>query len=289
MATDNGGSPFLSIQAGEDLRQKLYHLIKVSTAGKAILATAGANSVGVLTEPGNIDEVVGVQTLGETPVKLGGSVTASDPLASDANGKAVTAVGGDSVAGIAKESGSADEEITMILLPKSAGTFPAGVQGGILCHNGSTWIMLAPDTAGKLFKTGGPSANASWAYAKGQAPFFFHMKLAKIADGDLVTDFIPGFAGTIKKFCAIVSDPATTSGKGSTLHPEIGSTPVTGGSLALTSANMATLGVAVYASAITGANTFSASDAISIVAASTTPFIEGEVTLVLVVEPVVTA
>ena len=82
---------------------------------------------------------------------------------------------------------------------------------------------------------------------------------------------------------------ATTGSKASTLHPEIGSTPVTGGSLALTSANMTPLGHGVDASAITAANTFTASDAISIVAASTTTFIEGEVTLVLVVEPVVTA
>lgn len=99
--------------------------------------------------------------------------------------------------------------------------------------------------------------------------------LATIADGDVLTNFTPGFRGRIIGFAAAVTNEVTTGSKGTTLNMEIGTTNLTGGSLVLTSANLATLGAVVASTAITAANSFTATDTISIEAASTTAFAEG--------------
>jgi len=93
--------------------------------------------------------------------------------------------------------------------------------------------------------------------------------------GDVVTDYTPGFAGRIIKNDFVVNDAVTTASKAATLNAEIGSTNVTGGTLALTSANATPLGVVVGGAAVTAANAFEASDTISIEAASVTAFSEG--------------
>lgn len=99
--------------------------------------------------------------------------------------------------------------------------------------------------------------------------------LAKLANGDIVTTITPGYAGRISKMEFVVTDPATTGSKAATLNAEIGTTNLTGGALALTSANCTPLGNVVAAAAITAANKFSATDTISIEASSVTTFIEG--------------
>ncbi len=100
--------------------------------------------------------------------------------------------------------------------------------------------------------------------------------MTKIADGDLVTTLTPGFAGRIKGADFVVTDAVTTGSKASTLNFEIGTTNLTGGTIALTSANCTPLGKVVSAAAITAAAGFTATDTISVEAASTTTFIEGK-------------
>lgn len=107
--------------------------------------------------------------------------------------------------------------------------------------------------------------------------------LAKLADGDIVTTYTPGFAGSIVKISFVVTDPVTTAAKLSTLNLEIGTTDLTGGALALTSANCTPLGAVIDAAAITAANRFGAGDTISVEASSTTTFIEGEGVLLIVI------
>ncbi len=106
--------------------------------------------------------------------------------------------------------------------------------------------------------------------------------LANLADGDIVTEYIPGFAGTIQKASFLVTDPVTTAAKLSTLNLEIESTDLTGGVIALTSANCTPLGVVIDGTAITADNVFADTEKISVEASSTTTFIEGEGILVLV-------
>lgn len=99
--------------------------------------------------------------------------------------------------------------------------------------------------------------------------------LANVADGDVLTTYTPGFAGRIESFAFAVTSAVTTGSKASTLNMEIGTTDLTGGVLALTSANCTPLGKVTAATAITAANTFAASDTISVEASSTTAFAEG--------------
>ena len=107
------------------------------------------------------------------------------------------------------------------------------------------------------------------------------IKLANLADGDIATAFIPGFAGTILSAQFMVTDPATTASKLSTLNLEIGDTNVTGGVIALTSAKCTPLGKVTAGTAITAENVFTATDTISVEASSTTAFVEGEGVLMI--------
>lgn len=114
--------------------------------------------------------------------------------------------------------------------------------------------------------------------------FSFHIPLAAISGaGDVVTGFVPGFAGRILSIQAVNSVVVTTGSKAVSLNAEIDGTNVTGGVVALTSANQTPLGARVAGSAITAANAFTATSAIDIEAASVTAFAEGAVTLYLTV------
>lgn len=108
--------------------------------------------------------------------------------------------------------------------------------------------------------------------------------LSKVSAADVVTEYIPGFAGTIEKISFIVTDPVTTAAKAATLNLEIGTTNLTGGALALTSANCTPLGKVIDGTAITGNNSFGATDKISVEASSVTAFVEGQGVLVLVIK-----
>lgn len=81
---------------------------------------------------------------------------------------------------------------------------------------------------------------------------------------DVLTEYTPGHAFKILSFDARVTEVVTTAGDGISLNLEINATNVTGGVIALTSANSTPLGVAIAGTAVTGANTGTASDTISI-------------------------
>jgi hypothetical protein len=98
--------------------------------------------------------------------------------------------------------------------------------------------------------------------------------LATIANGT-VRSITPGLAGTIVGFDVEITVPATTAAKTTTLSLSIGATPVTGGSLVLTSALATPAGKVTSATAITAANVFTATNVINLIAASTTAFVEG--------------
>lgn len=90
-----------------------------------------------------------------------------------------------------------------------------------------------------------------------------------------------GYAGRIRAAQFIVSKPATTAAKAATLTRQIGATPVTGGAIALTSANCTPQGANVAAAAITALNTFTKTQAVGVVVSGVTTFIEGEGAVVL--------
>lgn len=109
----------------------------------------------------------------------------------------------------------------------------------------------------------------------------FYVDLASITAADVITSFYPRVAGTIEYFGFIVDKAVTTASKAATLRPKVGGVAVTGGALALTSANCTPKGTVVDATAITGGNVLTRASAISITGSAVTAFAEGTGTLVL--------
>lgn len=109
----------------------------------------------------------------------------------------------------------------------------------------------------------------------------FYVDLASITAADVITNWRPGVAGTVEYFAFIVDKAVTTAAKAASFNLEIGTTNVTGGVIALTSANATPKGAVIEGSAITGANTLTDTSTLSVEASSVTAFSEGTGTLVV--------
>lgn len=245
MAYEKTTLQLLGVTAGADLSAKQYYAVNLSADTTVALANAAGEVIhGVLQNVPTSGQSADVCCSGITKVAAGGTIAYGDKLCCDANGKFVAA--------------TKNSDYVLGICVDSASS---GEIGSMLITHQGFGAVNQPSTI--------------WNH---QIP------LAKLANGDIVTTFTPGFSGTIVGFGAIVSDPATTGSKAATLNLEIGTTNLTGGSLALTSANMTPLGAVVAATAITAANTFTATDTISIEASSVTAFVEGEINLYVVIQ-----
>lgn len=91
------------------------------------------------------------------------------------------------------------------------------------------------------------------------------------------------FDGKITAINFRVIKPATASGKAATLTAQVAGTNVTGGVVALTSANCTPAGAQVAGTAITGLNTFTSGQAIGVNVTSVTAFTEGDGVIELLV------
>lgn len=109
--------------------------------------------------------------------------------------------------------------------------------------------------------------------------------LSTITAADIVTEIRPGIEGVIEHAEFVTTIAATTAAKAATLNLEIDTTNVTGGTIALTSANVTPKGAAIAASAITGANTLTRESKLSVEASSVTAFVEGEGFLIVYIRP----
>lgn len=143
----------------------------------------------------------------------------------------------------------------------------------IVLTSTSTGVTLQSEQAG--------GQGATIAARLARTTLEFSMNLADITAADLITNYIPGYNGKILATHAFATKPATTAAKAATLTPKVNATPVTGGALALTSANMTPAGAKVDSAAITALNTFLPTDTIGITAASVTAFVEGSVTIII--------
>ena len=116
----------------------------------------------------------------------------------------------------------------------------------------------------------------------------FVVDAANIADGDLLTDHpLPLIYGRIPRWRAVCEKAITTAAKTTTPHLEIGSTLVTGTDGTAYAATKA-LGVCTTLGAPSAANTFVPGDVFSIVAASTTAFLEGRVAFEIEIDELIT-
>lgn len=134
------------------------------------------------------------------------------------------------------------------------------------------------------------TAGTALAAGAGVHTIILPITLAQITGaGDVLTTYTPGYKFKLLSVSAAVVEAVTTAAKAVSLNLEIGTTNVTGGVVALTSANCTPLGAVVAGSAITAANTGSASDTISVEAASVTAFAEGAVALLIKIQNMDTA
>jgi hypothetical protein len=142
-------------------------------------------------------------------------------------------------------------------------------------------IVLSPSGQNELM----PSAVYSDSYQSMNSGFFkwvIPVTLAQITGaGDVLSAMEMSFSGTITNIDAYVTSAVTTAAKAATINLEIGTTNLTGGAVALTSANCTPLGAKVAGSAITAGGSFNSGDTMSIEAASVTAFAEGAVILVI--------
>lgn len=145
----------------------------------------------------------------------------------------------------------------------------------------STGVLYAANPVAGLTDSSGGSTADSIKPGVGKTVIPIFIDLPTLADGDVVTSVTPGFAGRIDVVEFYVHKAVTTASKASTLNLEIGTTNLTGGSVALTSANCTPAGAKISGSSITGNNTFTASQTISLEASSTTSFVEGSGWIVL--------
>lgn len=108
----------------------------------------------------------------------------------------------------------------------------------------------------------------------------FPINLASITGAqDVVTGFRPGVDGVIEDLSFVTNVPASTASKLATLNVEIGTTDLTGGTVALTTVACNTMGKIVQGAAITGNNRVTRKDDISVEASAVTAFAEGSGTL----------
>lgn len=103
--------------AGADLSAKLFYLAKIDTDGDVVLAGDGEAVAGVIREAAVADKPVTIQFGGIAKVIAAASFNPGTKLASDGNGKAVTATSGEYCFGIALTAGADGTIVSVLLTP----------------------------------------------------------------------------------------------------------------------------------------------------------------------------
>jgi hypothetical protein len=191
--------------------------------------------------------------LGISYAVYGDTVTAGSNLKSDAGGHLVTAGGSDAVIAVALESGVVNDIKPVLLVTRTA--------------------------------TGTVGVSAGYSFLE------FPVTLSELDNVAIVTNYIPGFAGTIEKASFVTKVPTTDNSSNTfTITPSIvGVGNVTGGVITVATASAGTdpdtVGKVIDGTAITAAKTFTASQGITLTVNNTSvPFTDGTGTVILVVK-----
>lgn len=159
-------------------------------------------------------------------------------------------------------------------LQATAGTGTIAVGDYVVCGT-----VVAAGTA--LTTTTGPkvckaTVQPTAAGKSGVSTLAIPVSLADVtAAGDVLTTFTPGYNFKILSIAWAQGTPVTTASKLFNANLEIGTTNVTGGVVALTSATCTPLGKIIAGTAITALNTGGPTDTVSLEAADVTAFTEG--------------
>lgn len=127
-------------------------------------------------------------------------------------------------------------------------------------------------------------SNAKLATPEGRSIIAVPVTLADllVGGGEIATDILPGFAGTIESIFFITGTPGVGAGATFAIHAEIGAVALTGGVLTVTLATTTTLGDYIAATPITALNVFTDTDVLSIVHAAGTVFTAGAGVIIIV-------
>ncbi len=109
--------------------------------------------------------------------------------------------------------------------------------------------------------------------------------LATITAADVITEVHPGIDGYLDYVEFVTTIAVTTAAKLASLNFEIGTTDVTGGVIALTSAAATPKGKVVAGSAITANNRLTKDSTLSLEASAVTAFVEGEGYVIAYIRP----
>lgn len=107
----------LSAEAGSDLSTKQYYFVVRNSSGQLALAGNGATADGVLQDkPAAAGRAAAYAISGLSKVVAGAAIARGAQVASDANGKAKTAVTGNRVLGRAHIAAAADGDVISVIL-----------------------------------------------------------------------------------------------------------------------------------------------------------------------------
>lgn len=154
--------------------------------------------------------------------------------------------------------------VLTLLSPAAAtiGTVAPGQRAIVRYFNG-VWSVFT--------QTSGVAAQTNAA----KTTFSLYTTLALLVNAQVLAMKMP-FGGTLNLIGFRTRAPATTAAKAATLTAQINATPVTGGVLSLTSANMTPTNTRVDSTAITALNTFTAGQTIGALVSAVTAFVEGD-------------
>jgi len=110
----------IGVPASSDLSASQFCFMTVNASGQLALPAAGGDADGILQDKPNGQGIQGeLAVFGVSKVVVGaGGVTAGDLLATDANGKAVTAAAGNKILGRALATGAAGVMIPAVIQQK---------------------------------------------------------------------------------------------------------------------------------------------------------------------------
>lgn len=106
----------ISLPAAGDLSTKQYYALAVNDVGRVAVAGDGVSAVGILcNKPTAIDDVAAIAYDGKVKAIAGATFNAGVELASNAEGKLITATSGERILGIAVEPGVDNRIVTVLL------------------------------------------------------------------------------------------------------------------------------------------------------------------------------
>lgn len=105
---------------GSTFASKQFTFVTLNASAQLATPAAGAYAIGVIQDKpaSGAAQVCGVGDFSK--VVCGGSFSAGDNVATDVNGKAVAAVSGDQILGIAMEAGALNKVATILYQPQGA-------------------------------------------------------------------------------------------------------------------------------------------------------------------------